>query len=210
MSRPSYNAGPAALQTEGSVMLELKAKTTALILIDLQKGILARPLSPYSADQVVSTAARLGRAVVDAGGLVVLVNVDFGAGLSAAPRGLTDQPLAVPPGGLPPDWSEIVGEVAHLPHLPITKRTWSAFHGTELDLQLRRRGIDTIIVGGVATNFGGEQTARDGWHLNYNVVVAEDASTSMGDGLHAFAIEKVLPRVSRVRKSDEIIAALKG
>ena len=118
--------------------------------------------------------------------------------------------LRPPPGGLPPDWSEIVGEVAHLPHLPITKRTWSAFHGTELDLQLRRRGIDTIIVGGVATNFGGEQTARDDWHLNYNVVVAEDASTSMGDGLHAFAIEKVLPRVSRVRESDEIIAALKG
>ncbi|MFA6268084.1 MAG: isochorismatase family protein [Pseudolabrys sp.] len=190
-------------------MLELDPKTTALILIDLQKGILSRPLSPYSADQVVAAGARLGRAVIDAGGLLVLVNVHFGDHMAAAPRGLTDQPLAVPPGGLPPDWSEIVGDVAGLPHLPITKRTWSAFFGTELDVQLRRRGIDTVIVGGVATNFGVESTARDGWHLNYNVVVAEDASTSMGDGLHAFAIEKVLPRVARVRKSEEIIDALR-
>jgi nicotinamidase-related amidase len=189
-------------------MLDLKAKNTALILINLQKGILARPLSPYSTDQVVSTAARLGRAVNDAGGLVVLVNVDFGGDLAAAPRGKTDQPLAVPPGGLPADWAEIVSEVRALPHLPVTKRTWSAFFGTELDLQLRRRGIDTIVVGGVATNFGVEQTARDGWHLDYNVIVAEDASTSVVEGLHAVAIEKVLPRVARVRKSDEIIAAL--
>ena len=189
-------------------MLDLDPKATALILIDLQKGILGRPLSPYSADQVVAAGARLGNAMAAAGGLVILVNVHFGDDLSAAPRGKTDQPLAVPPGGLPADWAEIAGEVRALPHLPITKRTWSAFFGTELDLQLRRRGIDTIVVGGVATNFGVEQTARDGWHLDYNVVIAEDASTSIVEGLHAVAIEKLLPRVARVRKSDEIIAAL--
>lgn len=189
-------------------MIELDPKATALILIDLQKGILARPLSPYPADQVVATAARLGNAMADAGGLIVLVNVHFGQNLDAAPHGKVDQPLAVPPGSLPADWAEIAPKVASLPHLPITKRTWSAFFGTELDVQLRRRRIDTVVVGGVATNFGVEQTARDGWHLNYNVVVAEDASTGIGDGLHAFAIGNVLPRVAQVRRSDEIITAL--
>lgn len=191
-------------------MLDLDPRKTALVLIDLQKGILARPLSPYSAGDVVTTAATLGKAAVDAGSLVVLVNVHFGADMSVAPRGKTDIPLAVPAGGLPADWAEIVPEVASLPHLPITKHTWSAFFNTELDLQLRRRGIDTIVIGGVATNFGVEQTARDAWHLNYNVIVAEDASTSIVEGLHAVAIEKILPRVAQVRKNNEIIAALKG
>ncbi len=190
-------------------MLTLDPRTTALVLIDLQKGILSRPLSPYTADQVVAAGLRLGRAVTDAGGLVVLVNVHFGPDLSAAPRGKTDQPLAVPPRGLPADLAEIVSDLRALPHLPITKRTWSAFFGTELDIQLRRRGIDTMIIGGVATNFGVEQTARDGWHLNYNVVVAEDASTSIVEGLHAMAIEKVLPRVARIRNSSAIIEALR-
>ncbi len=114
----------------------------------------------------------------------------------------------MPPGGLPADWSEYAPELAAIaPDLWIVKRQWSAFHGTELDLQLRRRGITHIVLGGIATNFGVESTARDAWQNNYTVVVAEDACSSMPE-LHKFAIEKTLPRVSLIRSSAEIIAAL--
>ena len=72
----------------------------------------------------------------------------------------------------------------------ITKHNWGAFYGTELDLQLRRRGVGTIVLGGIATNFGVESTARDAYERNYALVLAEDAMTSMSADLHALAVEK--------------------
>jgi nicotinamidase-related amidase len=189
-------------------MLQLDPRSTALVLIDLQKGLLALPLAPYTAPQIVTTAGRLATAIAAAGGLVVLVRVDFGAGLAAAPKGATDVPLAVPP-EMPADWTEIFPElVAAAPHIVVTKRNWSAFYGTSLDLELRRRGISHIVVGGIATNFGVESTARDGWQGNYTVIVAEDAASSFRAEMHDFAVKNTLPRCSLVRKSDEIIAAL--
>src|SRR6185295_13028044 len=103
---------------------------------------------------------------------------------------------------------DLAGGLAQPGDLRITKRQWSAFYGTELDLQLRRRGITTIVLGGIATNFGVESTARDAWQHNYAVVIAEDASTSLGADLHRFAVEKLLPRVARVRSTQEIIEAV--
>ncbi len=89
--------------------------------------------------------------------------------------------------------------------LAITKRHWGAFHGTELDLQLRRRGIRSLVIAGIATNFGVEMTAREAWQHGYAVVIAEDACSGSGEGLHAFAIERILPRVARVRRAAEIL-----
>jgi nicotinamidase-related amidase len=190
-------------------MLDLDPQATALVLIDLQKGLLGLPTAPYPAAQVVENGGRLARALATAGGTVVLVRVDFGEGVVAAPKGGTDTPLALPPGGVPADWAELAPELAAVrPHIIITKRQWSAFFGTELDLQLRRRGITHMIVGGLMTNFGVESTARDGWQHNYTVVVAEDAAASFGEDLHRFAVEKTLPRVGLVRKTDAILAAL--
>ncbi|MEN3374965.1 MAG: hypothetical protein V7604_320 [Hyphomicrobiales bacterium] len=189
-------------------MLQLDPRSTALVLIDLQKGLLALPLAPHTAPQIVTTARRLATAIAAAGGLVVLVRVDFGASLAAAPKGATDVPLAVPP-EMPADWTEISPELsAAAPHIVVTKRNWSAFYGTSLDLELRRRGIAHLVVGGIATNFGVESTARDGWQGNYTVIVAEDAASSFRTEMHEFAVKNTLPRCSLVRKSDEIIAAL--
>lgn len=190
-------------------MLDLDPRTTALVLIDLQKGTLSLPLAPYSPSRVVDTATRLAQCVVDRGGAMVLVRVHFDEGLAAAPKGRTDVPLALPAGPLPADWAEIVPElVAMRPHVIITKRHWSAFHSTELDLQLRRRGITHIVMGGLMTNFGVESTARDAWQNNYTVIVAEDAASSFREDLHRFAIANTLPRVSLVRSSADIITAL--
>jgi nicotinamidase-related amidase len=189
--------------------LQLDSKKTAVVLIDLQKGILSMPVLPHDAASVLANAVALGRACMDAGGLVVGVNVAFSAGQVDRLAVPVDQAAPVPAGGLPANWTELVPEISALsPGVLITKRQWGAFHGTELDLQLRRRGITTIVLGGVATNFGVESTAREAWQHNYAVVVAEDACTSMGADLHRFSIEKILPRIARVRPTAEIVAAL--
>jgi nicotinamidase-related amidase len=98
-------------------------------------------------------------------------------------------------------------EIAALtPDVAIVKRNWSAFYGTELDLQLRRRGIRTVILTGIATNFGVEATVRDAYAHNYAVIVAEDAITTMTAEMHRFACTAIFPRLSRLRSTAEILA----
>jgi nicotinamidase-related amidase len=190
------------------VSFTIDPRSTAAILIDLQQGIVSRPLDPYDAKTVVDNAALLAGAVSQAGGLVVAVNVAFSPDEGDRLRAPIDSPM--PAAATPPDWSDLVPEIAAVrAPVTITKRNWSAFHGTELDLQLRRREIRTIIIGGIATNFGVESTAREGWQYGYHVIIAEDAcSSSGGPGMHRFAVEKIFPRLGRVRSTAEILGAL--
>jgi nicotinamidase-related amidase len=189
--------------------LQLDARTTALVIIDLQQGIISRETAPYPARAVIEKSARIAEKVKTAGGLIVPVHVAFSADGADRLSQPIDSPMAVPPGGIPASWAELVPEIAAFnSRVVITKRQWGAFYGTELDLQLRRRGIETILLTGIATNFGVEQTAREAWQHGYGVVVVEDACTSLDAAMHQFAIEKILPRVSRVRSTDEVLAAL--
>jgi nicotinamidase-related amidase len=189
--------------------LILDPSTTALVLIDLQNGIVTRPLEPHSGARVVENSVALGRKFSDVHALVILVHVAFSNASADRLTQPVDAPMQMPPGGPPPDFSAFTMEIGALPaDVTITKRQWGAFYGTELDLQLRRRGITTIVLGGIATNFGVESTAREAWQHNYAVVIAEDACTSMGPDLHRFAIEKILPRIARVRSTAEILSAL--
>ena len=190
-------------------MLALNPRTTAIVIVDLQHGICSLPLQPHAASDVVDRSVSLASALAAAGGTVVLVNVDYSEGYADRPNGPVDAPLALPPAGLPGGWAELVPEVRDLPaQVRVTKRQHSAFFGTELDLQLRRRKIDTVVVVGLATNFGVEGTARDAYNLDYAVIVAADACSSTGPGLHDFAIRAILPRIARVRDVAEIAAAL--
>ena len=86
----------------------------------------------------------------------------------------------------------------------LSPSAWGAFHGTELDLQLRRRGIQTIVLGGVATNMGVESTARQAWEHGYAVVLAEDATSGLSAQMHDFAIGNTFPRISRVVTSADL------
>jgi nicotinamidase-related amidase len=188
--------------------LYLDFRTTALVLIDVQKGILSMPLAPHGAVQVVGNAVALARRFGEVGATVVLTHVAFSGGDKL--KQPVDQPMPMPAGRLPYEWSEFAPEIETMrADVVITKRQWSAFYGTELDLQLRRRGITTIVLGGIATNFGVESTARDAWQSNYAVIVAEDACTSIDADLHRFSVEKILPRVARVRSTGEIMSALR-
>lgn len=190
-------------------MLELDPKTTALVMIDVQKGTLGMPLAPYDARHIIETNVALAQKFTDVGALVIQIRVTFAPGYVDRVAHPTDVPMAVPPGGLPEGYDEIAPEVAAIPgQIQIVKRQWGAFYGTDMDLHLRRRGISTIVLTGIATNFGVESTARAAFEHNYGVVVVEDACSSVGD-LHGFTIEKVLPRIARIRKSAEVIAALR-
>lgn len=191
--------------------LDLDPKITALIVIDLQEGILSPEPVPFGRDNIVARSAALGRAVANAGGVIVLTTTDFAPLYADAPSGKADSPWALPKEGLPQGFATLVPEIAALPAaVRITKRQMSAFFGAELDLQLRRRGCDTVVICGVATNLGVEATARAAFDLNYNVVIAADACGSVAPGLHEFAVENILPRIARVRPAAEIIEALRS
>ncbi len=178
---------------------------TALVLIDLQKGIVGRATEPHSAAKVVEQAARLAARFRQAKAPVVLVNVTFSPDFADALKQETDLKFSM--GELPPDWDQIVADVDPQPSdIRITKRQWGAFYGTELDLQLRRRGIRQIVLGGISTNIGVESTARAAYEHGYQLVLVEDAMASMSAEDHAFAVKKILPRLGLVRSTEEVLA----
>ena len=190
-------------------MFTLDPGATALVLIDVQNGTLAMPMGPHAPQAVVANAVLLAERFAAAGATVVSVSVNFSSDLRDTPHRLVDVALAIPPGGPPPGFADPPPALAGLAaDIRIVKRQWSAFYGTELDLQLRRRGISTVVIGGLMTNFGVESTARDAWQHNYAVVVAEDATSAPNAAMHAFAITATLPRVSRVRSTADIVSAL--
>lgn len=182
--------------------LMLDGKTTALVLIDLQHGIVERELGPRTGLEVAATAARLASAARAAGVPVVYVHVDLNAMLALP----ADKPRARPDAALPPRAMEIVPEAGYqagTDHL-VLKRQPGAFYGTELDQLLRRRGVQTVVIGGVATNLGVESTARAAVDRGYAVVFAEDAMTSMKAEMHRFCVETMFPMLGRVRAVDQI------
>ena len=190
-------------------MLKLDKSTTALIIVDLQTGILDPEPVPFGRDHVIQRAAALGQAFEQVGSPIVLTTTDFALGYADAPKGLADSPWSLPKEGLPPHFARLVPQIDTLPAaVRLVKRQMSAFFGTELDLQLRRRGCETVVICGVATNMGVEATARAAFDLNYNVVLASDACASVAPGLHEFAMERILPRIARVRETNEIVQGI--
>ncbi|WP_118134944.1 hydrolase [Oceanicella sp. SM1341] len=188
-------------------MTRLLPAAAALVLIDLQEGILSMPLAPRSGSEVLAAARPVAERFRAAGAPVVLVRVGWAADFADAPPQAVDQPLPRPEGGLPEGWGRLAPGLERPGDLVITKRHWGAFHGTELDLQLRRRGVRSIVLGGIATNFGVESTARAAWEHGYDVVLAEDLCTSVSAELHEMSLRAVMPRISRVRLSGDILLA---
>lgn len=187
--------------------LQLTPKETALVLIDLEHGIVGRDLAPNSGKEVVEQCVKLAEATRAAGGTVVYVHVL----LHEIPHKPADKPMmkpgAPPP---PPEASELVPEAGYQPStdLLITKRQWDAFYGTDLHAQLQGKGVKTIFMAGIATNFGVESTARSALAQGYSVVFAEDAMTSMSKDLHKSSIEGAFPVIGRVRTTKKIVKAL--
>jgi nicotinamidase-related amidase len=188
--------------------MKLDPTTTALIVIDLQRGIVARQAAPHSASEVVERCAQLADAFREQKALVVLVHVAFA---DERERLKPEADGAPPAGPMPPDWSDIVPEIGPRPgDIVITKRQWGAFYGTALDLQLRRRGIRTLVYGGIATNFGVESTARDAYERGFEQVFVENAMSGLTTEAHQFAITTIFPRMGRIRSTDAVLAAIRA
>lgn len=185
-------------------MLILDPRSTALVLIDLQNGIIGAPLAPRSGPGVLACAAAFAKRFRAAGAPVVLVHFALADDYADALRQPVDQPTPLPQGGLPAGWSDLGAGLAEAGDIGITKRQWGAFYGTDMDLQLRRRGIQTIVLGGIATNFGVELTARQAWEHGYELVLAEDATSSTSAELHGFSIKYILPLIARVTQTSDI------
>jgi len=183
-------------------------KKTALVVIDLQKGVVGMKGQPHDIESVVENNVKLAKTVRDQGGLVVLVHVDFIDGQDALKPTIDAQ--SGMGGERPKGFSEIIPELGpEQGDLIITKRNWGAFFGTELDLQLRRRGIDTIILTGIATGIGVDTTAREAFQRNYQQIFVEDAMNGLTKEEHDFTIKQVFPKMGRVRMTADVLSALK-
>jgi nicotinamidase-related amidase len=182
----------------------LDPKTTALVLIDLQHGIINLPLAPHTGAEVLARSKGLADRFRAAGAPVVLVRVAFAPDFSDALRQPVDQAMAPPPGGFPADWATLDEDLVQPGDIIVTKRQWGAFHGTELDLQLRRRGITTIVLAGIATNMGVESTARGAWEHGYALVFPTDAMSTFNAEMQDFALKAIFPRLGRQTTSEAI------
>lgn len=178
---------------------------TALVLIDLQKGILGLPTAKPSAE-ILKNGIALAEAFRERKLPVVLVRVAWSPDGGDLPTTDVDRPgpAAAPPAG----FSEIPEELAALGDVVVTKRHWGAFTGTELDLQLRRRGIHRIVLAGISTSAGVESTARTAWEHSYDLVFAEDATADLDADSHAHTFGKIFPRIGKVSTTADVIAAL--
>lgn len=189
--------------------IKLNPSKTALVVIDLQKGIARtdRKLEPHALDEVVNNAAILAVACRRVGAKVFLVHVTSSDGKDML-KPLLDEEQQWG-GRSAPDWAEFIDELAPTDKdIVITKRQWGAFHGTELDLQLRRRGIDTIVLCGIATNIGVETTAREAYQHGYNLVLVEDAMDAMSGAEHDASFRFIFPRIGLVRSTRQTLSML--
>jgi nicotinamidase-related amidase len=189
-------------QKENIVTVTTLDRKTALIVVDLQKGIVSLP-SVHPMDGVVTRAATLAEAFRARGLPVVLVNVAGGA------PGRTEQPRG--PREFPPGWTDLIPALNRQPQdHAVTKHTPGAFTNTDVENHLRSLGVTQVVIAGVATSNGVEVTARQAYELGFNVTLAADAMTDLNADAHSYSITRVFPRIGEMGTTQEIIQLLEG
>jgi nicotinamidase-related amidase len=172
---------------------------TALVVIDLQKGIVSLATA-HPSSQVIQRARELADAFRRHGLPVVLVNVTGGAPGRVEQRRSSDRPA---------DWAELVPELGRAPtDHTVTKRTWGAFTNTDLAEYLRSRNVTQIVLAGISTSIGVESTARFAFELGFNVTLAVDAMTDANADAHANSVSRIFPRLGETGTTREIIDLL--
>ncbi|AVH31128.1 isochorismatase family protein [Vibrio fluvialis] len=175
-------------------------KTTALIVIDLQCGIVALP-PQHKVPGVIEQANRLIDVFHQQQRPVVLVNVAGGA------PGRTDQKLGSH--SVPDNWATLVDELHRQDDdILITKRTWGAFMHTDLHQQLQALGVTQVVIVGIATSIGVESTARQAFELGYHVTLCTDAMTDLNLDNHQHAINVIFPRLAETGTTQDVLALL--
>jgi nicotinamidase-related amidase len=183
--------------------------TSALVLIDLQGAVRTHAAEPHTADEVIERSSRLVEAMRAAGGLVVYVRTSFLPDESDSLQPLRIETMRPARPHRPEGWDRLVPEMRPLPTEPVVvKRSWNAFHGSDLDLQLRRHGVKTVVMAGISTNFGVEGTARAAYERYDDIVFVEEAMASNTAENHDFALREVFPQIGRVRPLETVLASL--
>jgi len=172
--------------------IDVDPRRTAFVFIDLMPRIISLPTAPSTGADVLDRCLELAGAARAAGALVVWVRVER-PGVEAQPPG-----------------SELARECApRQGEHEIVKRTIGAFHDTGLDAVLRARDVNTVVLGGLVTNFGVESTGRAADEHGYSVVYVSDAMAGLHEHAHRFAVEYVFSRFGEVHTTAEIVAALR-
>jgi len=174
---------------------------TALVVVDLQKGLAAYPTIHPFAD-VVAHAVTLAAEFRKRGLTVVLVNA------SGSAPGRTEQARRIT-GAFGPDFIELLPELDQQPQdILVTKTSWGAFATTDLEVRLKALGVTQIVLAGVATSAGVESTAREAHGLGFNVTLALDAITDMNAEMHDNSVTRIFPRLGETGTTAEIVALL--
>ena len=177
---------------------------TALIIVDLQKGIIGLLPDTHSMGDVIKRSRALADAFRERGLPVVLVNVAGGA------PNRTEQPPRQS-GPRPQDWADLIPELNQQPgDLVVTKRTWGAFASTDLETRLKALDVTQVVVTGVATGTGVEATARQAHEAGFNVTLALDAMADVRSQAHDYSITNVFPRLGETGTTQEIIELLRN
>lgn len=173
---------------------------TALILIDLQKGIVALPTA-HPTGPIVEKSVALAKAFRARSLPVVLVNVT-----GTAP-GRNERPRTA--AGMPADWAELVPALDRQPSdMTVSKTTWGAFASTDLQEQLRDLGVTQVVLAGIATSIGVESSARQAYEAGFNVTLAIDAMTDLVAEAHQNSIERIFPRLGETGTTADVLALL--
>lgn len=190
--------------------LTLDLKTTALVVIDLQKGIAERTgLAPASGQTIVERNDELLAQLKNTPALIALVRVKNHGGERFSP--VTDQ---APLGSTKPNQdftaysTAIAADAAANNVIKVNKHNWGAFYGTDLDVQLRRRGIKTVILTGIATSIGVDTTAREAAQAGYDLVLVPEAMADMSAEAHDLTVKHIFPRLGKLRTLAAVEAAI--
>ena len=190
-------------------MTSLNLSKTAYLAIDLQDGILNNGvLAPYTPDAVLLAANQLAEAFKNTEALITLVNVDATSFHYLHPARYTrEQPIKVPDSYMQLSMAIATDDTASNV-VTVTKHNSGAFFGTDLDLQLRRRGINTIILSGLTTSNGVYATALDAFQHGYHLYIVEDATSDRDPDLHHLFFDKLYPKLGTVVTLAQIFSMI--
>ena len=200
---------------------DIEAKKTAILFFDILNGYYhaADAAAKARMKPWIDNAVRLMKAGREAGLPIIfakgnhrpdnttsaVLQTDTDMGLKPWPDGVVKKGKMRVAGG---DWSsEVIPELEPRPDdYYIPKYRWSAFYQTYLDLALRARGVDTVIISGGSTDVGIVSTVFAGRDMDYNMIVARDAcGTSHDQRSHDFLMDLIFPRMARVRNTDQVV-----
>lgn len=178
-------------------------KNTALIIIDLQNGIIKQPLA-HPTDKVLSNVNLLIDAFRKKELPIVAVNVNPNGAAWTKTRKEAKSPA---PAG--DDWYKLSDQINIIEtDIHITKHTWNAFFETTLQEELKKKSVTGIVLAGISTSIGVEGTARAASELGYNISFATDAMTDGKEEGHTHSVQLIFPRIGETGTTEDILKAL--